>query len=161
MIYNLDTLEELERAATPAPWKENEYMDIHSEDALLFEWDTSNENDSELVVALRNTFPTMSAELRRLATVEAEVIGEGKVLEQSQKIMAEAETVNKSYVALIKHHDEHHAENARLQARLERYRSALEDARHIIEEHGTPVMKAHATRFGNIRRALAAEDGEG
>lgn len=39
---------------------------------------------------------------------------------------------------------------------IDRLREALSDANHIIMQHGTPIMKAHASRIMNINRAVEA-----
>ena len=40
-------------------------------------------------------------------------------------------------------------------------REALTDALFLIEEHGSPILKAHATRIMKIRRSLYGEGGLG
>ena len=43
---------------------------------------------------------------------------------------------------------------AACQSKSEERKAALIDAYHIIVEHGTPTMRAHATLLNNIRNAI-------
>ena len=72
MMYDLDKLDELERAATPAPWTEEKLCDgrrylKHEEDCITISVGIiAKESDCDFLAALRNDYPEMAAELRRL-----------------------------------------------------------------------------------------------
>lgn len=58
------------------------------------------------------------------------------------------------YSGLIKRLEKVDTERIELWDDNERLRIALADAYHIIGQHGTPVMRAHATRIERIRLEL-------
>ena len=83
-MIDLDALEALERAATPAPWRRRTTADgetIYADDALVADvqgWITggTDKHDAELIVNGRNALQALIAEVRRLrsntVTVEVE-----------------------------------------------------------------------------------------